>query len=381
MKSFDTILISASPLALTEALLLARSGQRVLVVDRRPTIGGAWRSADVLGYTNVEVGCHLFIEHPAVPIMAAQVWGLALAPLVPVPTQHTYLAGRLFEERYGSSGYAAVREGLGAVRKSADGVFRRQRQGGSWPQTARAYWRSLKHAKGWLGDFRTRHHGFYYPPGGTAEIVSALRARADEAGISLWLGREALSASITGSSAQVDLDSGESVVARQLVLTRGSQLRTLNGLNIPERARIRWHWVVVVDDMTPRAFSYLQFIGHPLLERVSDVTTFARTLDGRPVEAGRKIVCFFVRNDAYTNGPAAAEEQLLALMRRHKWLGPRATPVVHGWWQDEETNRSYRFLADLTSGNPAVRVIPHINLGRYLVDNLSRVSDSSEPSA
>lgn len=74
---FDAAVISASPLGLSEALLLAREGKRVVVCDRRDAIGGAWRVEDTVGYRDVEVGCRIFIPDARVPAALRQLWNVS----------------------------------------------------------------------------------------------------------------------------------------------------------------------------------------------------------------------------------------------------------------------------------------------------------------
>ncbi len=163
--------------------------------------------------------------------------------------------------------------------------------------------------------------------------------------------------------AVVTLDDGALIRARQMVVTRGSAISAINGLVLPQRRLLRRHWVVVLEDTLPRTFSYLQFHGHPAIERVSDVTRFARCPQGEPVEPGRKILCFYVRNALYEQGRSVAQDILLQVMKDRRWIGPHAAIVEGAWWEDAETNRDYRSLFLLQDTNPGLRVIREINLG------------------
>ena len=58
MDQFDVVLAGSSPIILLEALHQNSMGKRVLILETLRTIGGAWASRDILGYRNIEVGCH-----------------------------------------------------------------------------------------------------------------------------------------------------------------------------------------------------------------------------------------------------------------------------------------------------------------------------------
>lgn len=55
---FDCILIGSSPFSLFEALYQAQTGHRVLILEEADQCGGAWRSIEMCGVANVDLGCH-----------------------------------------------------------------------------------------------------------------------------------------------------------------------------------------------------------------------------------------------------------------------------------------------------------------------------------
>jgi phytoene dehydrogenase-like protein len=60
----DAVLIGTSPLMLIRAAMLARKGDRVVLLERASLPGGSWRTIEVLGFQNVEVGVHLLENRP-----------------------------------------------------------------------------------------------------------------------------------------------------------------------------------------------------------------------------------------------------------------------------------------------------------------------------
>lgn len=57
---FDSVVVGTSPICMCEAIYKAKSGERVLVVERAAVCGGAWKSISICGIPHVDLGCHEF---------------------------------------------------------------------------------------------------------------------------------------------------------------------------------------------------------------------------------------------------------------------------------------------------------------------------------
>lgn len=55
---YDVIVIGTSPFSILEALYQDATGKRVLILEKEPTCGGAWRTIDICGFTRIDLGCH-----------------------------------------------------------------------------------------------------------------------------------------------------------------------------------------------------------------------------------------------------------------------------------------------------------------------------------
>jgi hypothetical protein len=96
MLDFDDIVVGSSPLMLMQAMRLALDGQKVLVIDRNPRIGGSWAVAEIepesaqlplLANSNtfVEIACHLIEVFPGVYERLERLCGVPFVPLDPQP--------------------------------------------------------------------------------------------------------------------------------------------------------------------------------------------------------------------------------------------------------------------------------------------------------
>ena len=55
---YDSVIIGTSPMCMVAALVERAQGKRVLMVDGADSVGGTWKVTELLGYSNVELGCH-----------------------------------------------------------------------------------------------------------------------------------------------------------------------------------------------------------------------------------------------------------------------------------------------------------------------------------
>ena len=82
---YDSVIVGASPTSLFEAMALEREGKRVLVIEGRDRLGGAWTTLDLPGIGTVECGTHYLIDLPGVYAFISQIPGIKLLPLEPAP--------------------------------------------------------------------------------------------------------------------------------------------------------------------------------------------------------------------------------------------------------------------------------------------------------
>ncbi|HSX03546.1 MAG TPA: hypothetical protein VLG76_02330 [Rhabdochlamydiaceae bacterium] len=57
---FDCIVVGTSPTSMFEAIYQTCSGKKVLVVEKAPECGGAWKSINICGIQHADMGCHEF---------------------------------------------------------------------------------------------------------------------------------------------------------------------------------------------------------------------------------------------------------------------------------------------------------------------------------
>lgn len=56
---FDVAVVGTSPISMLEAIYHLKCNQRVLIIEEESRLGGAWKSVDICGIANADLGCHL----------------------------------------------------------------------------------------------------------------------------------------------------------------------------------------------------------------------------------------------------------------------------------------------------------------------------------
>jgi hypothetical protein len=78
---FDSIFIGSSPFCIFEALHRARLGEKVLILEEAPSLGGAWKTIDICGVKEVDMGCHLLGKEPSLKEFLKTYAGCNMIPL------------------------------------------------------------------------------------------------------------------------------------------------------------------------------------------------------------------------------------------------------------------------------------------------------------
>lgn len=63
---YDCVVVGTSPTSMFEAIYQSSLGHRVLIVEQAHECGGAWKSIEICGVKNADMGCHEFGNAPAV---------------------------------------------------------------------------------------------------------------------------------------------------------------------------------------------------------------------------------------------------------------------------------------------------------------------------
>ncbi len=198
---YDVAVVGTSPISMLEAIYHISKNERVLILEADEKCGGAWKSIDICGIANADLGCHLIGADPRLK--------------------------EFFQKYFGCKFLCLLHPDQEAM--------------DSHSQCANGYYFS---------------HGCY-------ELVSRLQAAIQSRSNAVLLHQKLESVFIDSSRKMIELSLGDSrKTTAKLVLTHSSRFRVENPLftNQEPRGHLYPHLYLLVEDKTPSRFTYLNGI-------------------------------------------------------------------------------------------------------------------------
>lgn len=364
-REWDSILVGSSPLLLMEAAYLGRTGRKVLVLEEKKYLGGAWGHLNDNEFGCLDIGCHYIdISSRAYEFLRSN-FDLNLVPTRPQP-QFVY---RNFRFPYDYRQVIRVSRYLRAALKQRSMV---------------PYFSNYLQDENYRLRLFPFTKKFMYPRGGSLELMTKLAAHAARNDVTILNQRRIESIRFDRARQRVKVASavGESFEAGEIVV--GSQARVGDALHIPgaHEAALRQiftHVNLVLRDPGAPTFSYVRFLRHPNVIRMTDITDYVRQQNESLSDF--RVVCIGIR-EHYDQRANDAEkiEQLSALLRHYRFVDPSATCDSAFWsrypaeFLTHETRQ--KMLHDFS---PMIRFMPTTNLSIGIVMNLDRWEPAFAP--
>lgn len=361
---WDTIIVGSSPLLLIEAIYLSRSGRKVLVFEQNEQLGGTWGCLDTGEFPYLDIGCHYWeINRRAYDFLRSNI-GLDLVPFHPQP-QFAYHDIRIpYDNKQVIRVFRDLKEAL--KRRSLTPFF---------SNLFRDEYRRPR-----MSPFTKT---FLFPRGGSHELISRLAACARETNITILKQTRVESIRFDFERKQVQVSAGgENFEGNEVVA--GSQAHIADALQISPRPEgtsrpVFTHVNLVVRDRGAPAFSYIRFIRHHAVIRLTDITSHIRYWN--PGMTDHRVICIGIR-DGYDKSLDDAEkvDQLIALLKKNRLIGPSAM-CERSYWSRYPTE----FLSDETRRmlqrdySPMIRLLETTNFSIGIANNLSRWEAAFDP--
>ena len=279
LQHFDAVVVGSSPVCYVTALAEEAAGKRVLMVDAAPNVGGTWKTIDMLGFSNVELGCHeIDADKGSYGLMSRL--GVPLRDMKPQPAIYS-TSPRFFPKRISFKNRW--------IRDFYDVATGTKNYDLPWSTTntvktrLRAFYRVTRYAlRSWKpGNFPAK-----YPPGGANQIVSRLDTLARNAGIEVRCSTRIANIALDRRAGVVRFElNGEPASANILHLTSHSTVGLIADgdkqidLN---PARNLWQTLyLVLSHCGPVNFAYLVMAKPKLIHRASDLSRYAVPGPGR----------------------------------------------------------------------------------------------------
>jgi hypothetical protein len=198
---YDVTVVGTSPISMLEAIYHISKNERVLVLEADAQCGGAWKSIDICGVANADLGCHLIGIDPGLKDFLNKYFGCKFV--------------------------------------------------------------CLQHPDQEAVDSHSQCKNGYYFSKGCYELILRLQAVIESRSNAVLLHRKLESIFIDSSREMIELSLGDShLTTAKLILTPSSQFRieNLSFTNQEPRGHLYSHLYLLVEDGTPSRFTYLNGI-------------------------------------------------------------------------------------------------------------------------
>ena len=277
---YDAVIVGTSPMSMIAALAERVAGKRVLMVDGADEVGGTWKTTELLGYSNVELGCHELDAIKSVYRLLEDL-GIPLAVMDPQPVfvsvEPSYFPRQLvFHHRWvrelhdvlsGRANYDLYWVDKRSVKSRLRGALRVGRQ------ATRA--------------LRGVSHPAKYPPNGAMDIVRRLDDLARRSGVEIQLATWLSDIVIDREANLVRFKlNGTETLARTMHLTSSTNVGPIRDgdseIDLAPGATCWQTLYLSLLDCPKPPFTYTVFTNPKLLQRASDLSRYAIPSVERP---------------------------------------------------------------------------------------------------
>ena len=340
-----------------EAIYLSRTGRKVLILEKNDQLGGAWGCLKNDQFPYLDIGCHYCDVSKSVYEFLREDVGLDMTPLSPQP-QFFF---RKFRFPYDYRQLSRV----GRELKSA--IKRR---------SLTSFYFNLARDENYQLRFFPFTKAFMFPRGGSREIMNRLLELTGDTDLSIRTNRRVNSIRFDHSQNQVEVTAGgETFNGREVVI--GSQAQVADALQIDAKQEVTIcqdvvHVNLVIRDRSQPNFSYVRFLQHDAVIRMTDITTnlgyWNAGIDGY------RVICIGIR-DSFDRSLDDADKlsRLLTVLKEYDLVSPSATCDSSYWsrypieFLSDKTRR--RLLQDYS---PMIRFFPTNNFSVGIASNLDR---------
>lgn len=372
MIIYDVVFIGASPLAVIEAASCSKQGLSVSILERKPSVGGAWGVVNLFGARDVESGCHILdISKNSGPIFKflLNILGINLSIWKKQPL-------RLYNNkkfRYNSCYY--IFKDVPLLAKGAKTSLLRSRSFRERVSITRNFLFQITDIlKRYLRDFYYWRAEFYYFKNGTAGLLKELSQIISNYSIDLNLNTNVENV-VVKPSGLVEVSVGDKIVhCKTLYLTSGSEVESIVAegkiVNIPVSKRLFNHLFLHIKDKKGEEITYVHDLTHKYLFRLNDVTSTVNE-EWRLEHPSHRIFVALLREDICldTNIYDEVVESILCRMKDVDLIDSEAILLDKEFISTEVFHRSFE---GLSFNIPQIKFFRSTNLVKSLHSNFLR---------
>ncbi len=352
---YDCILIGSGPIHLLEALYLSKQGKRVLVVEEKEQIGGAWATVTHQGLPPLEIGCHIWdIDKKAYAFLRDHLH-LNLQPLSPSPA---IVYGRFSFPYDWKNMVFLAQNALKHLSKLAI------------PSFFKALFNSEYY------HFSIIPSKYYYPEGGAAELMHQITAQIAKTSIDIVTNASVETLSIDENKVVTVATKRQQWNTKEVVMTSFSAIKSVHNkgevYELPEpRLRSFIHAHLVFEDNANTPVSYVRLMKHPLIHRVSDIThQLNYTQHTLP---GKKVLLVGVHEDSHaTMGLPTQKALIISTLHKYFFVGKSAKLLEMHWNTYPTQLMHLETIEHLTTQFSCIRQLHSVNFIHGIAQNCER---------
>ena len=266
MEKFDRVYIGTGPISVADAVHQSHQQAKILLIDEKQQVGGAWVAIPVGSYGELEIGCHIWSYNQKVYDFLASFYDLRLIDLQPQPY---FLRG---DTRISYDQKHAL-----TTLKSVGRYFKK----GKFAQ-AFQYLRSDPSAR-----FPIISKKYRYPKGGARDLQRSVEQKIKVFNLSTRLGTSVEGLKWEDDAWSLILTEGSTIRSNDVVLTATSSIqsiRTANETIALEHKPLNYtHFHLVVKGKPKKPCSYVRVLNHSIIHRVSEITYQLEGVEDEPI--------------------------------------------------------------------------------------------------
>jgi protoporphyrinogen oxidase len=307
----DVLIIGTSPLAICEATYHKRKGKKVICIDQRESVGGAWTTVKHENIPAVEIGCHIWDVDKWSTTFLKDFYGYNLVQLSPQPK--ILMSGKWWPYDWKINLISlkiifknVIRFNFKQLRKVIDS-------------------RGLK--------FSLVKRKYLYPKGGGNEICEQVEKKIKEEQIEVKLGSFVEKLTKTDEGVRVAISGEDSIVTQQVIITNLSNIQSIefgeNDVFKPVARQVDYiHLHLRLKGQKGKPFSYERWMKDPLIHRISDMTNQV----AEQLEEDEQIICIGIHSSSYQNAESdTILNQAMDTLKKHGMVLPNTELVAHGF--------------------------------------------------
>lgn len=255
MTNFDNVFIGTGPISVIDACIKKKEGAKVLLIDKKDQVGGAWVSIPVGTFGRLEIGCHIWSYNKPAYQFLQNFLDLDLIELSPQPY---FLKGNtrlVYDHKHGVTSIKCVLRQL----KGFD----------------------FKGIKNHLLNnpalrFPIIPKKYLYPRGGARDLQNAIEQKIESFDIDTALNTTIKELVYKNGVWELISNTGERWQSKKVVLTATSAVKTIQfegeKLNLEHRYLNYTHFHIVIKGKMQKPCSYVRVLDHHIIHRISDIT-------------------------------------------------------------------------------------------------------------